>query len=136
LRVEQHLVGLLRIGPENESAAVGELEVSDLKFGPLAAEDRRRGPRFAGWAIDRELRQRRARADGGMSMFFIVPLRVRIPGVIGSLFTVLVVWPVLAMMTYGLIRAYPVLGWIALTFAAVPLLGRVIDRLERKPPTP
>ena len=38
--VEQHLVGLLRVGPENESAAVGELEVSDLQFGPLAAEDR------------------------------------------------------------------------------------------------
>ena len=38
--VEQHLMGLLRIGPENEGAAVGELEVSDLQFGPLAADDR------------------------------------------------------------------------------------------------
>ena len=35
--VEQHLVGLLRIGAENEGAAVGELEVSDLQLGPLAA---------------------------------------------------------------------------------------------------
>jgi hypothetical protein len=33
--VEQHLVGLLQIGRENESAAVGELDVSDLQFGPL-----------------------------------------------------------------------------------------------------
>ena len=38
--VEQHLVGLLRIGPENEGAAVGELEVGDLQFGPLAGDDR------------------------------------------------------------------------------------------------
>jgi hypothetical protein len=38
--VELHLVGLLRIGPENEGSAVGELEVSDLQFGPLAADDR------------------------------------------------------------------------------------------------
>src|SRR6202021_1384179 len=38
--VEQHLVGLLGIGVENEGAAVGELEVSDLQFGPLAADDR------------------------------------------------------------------------------------------------
>ena len=41
--VEQHLVGLLRIGPENEGAAVGELEVGDLQFGPLAADE---GPVF------------------------------------------------------------------------------------------
>ena len=38
--VEQHLVGLLRVGPEHEGAAVGELEVGDLQFGPLAADDR------------------------------------------------------------------------------------------------
>jgi hypothetical protein len=83
-----------------------------------------------------EFRQRRARADGGMSMFFIVPLRVRIPGVIGSLFTMLVAWPVLAMAAWGLVSAYPLLGWVALTFAAVPIIGRVIERFERKPPTP
>ena len=41
--VEQHLVGLLRIGPENEGAAVGELEVGDLQFGSLAADE---GPVF------------------------------------------------------------------------------------------
>ena len=38
--VEQHLVGLLRVGPEREGAAIGELEVGDLQFGPLAADDR------------------------------------------------------------------------------------------------
>src|SRR3984885_15271319 len=30
--VEQHLVGLLRKGAENEGAAVGELDVSDLQL--------------------------------------------------------------------------------------------------------
>jgi hypothetical protein len=38
--VEQHLVGLLRIGSEKEGAAVGELEVGDLQLGPLARDDR------------------------------------------------------------------------------------------------
>jgi hypothetical protein len=38
--VEQHLVGLLRIGAENEGAAIGKLDVSDLQLGPLAANDR------------------------------------------------------------------------------------------------
>ena len=36
-------MGLLRIGPENEGAAMGELEVSDLQLGPLAADE---GPVF------------------------------------------------------------------------------------------
>jgi hypothetical protein len=56
--VEQHLVGLRRIGPENESAAVGELEVSDLQFGPLAAEDR---PIFRPVELERLARQKRQR---------------------------------------------------------------------------
>ena len=38
--VEQHLVGLLQVGPENEGAAVGELEVGDLQLGSLPADDR------------------------------------------------------------------------------------------------
>ena len=38
--VEQHLVGLLRIGAEKEGAAVAELEVGDLQLGPLAGDDR------------------------------------------------------------------------------------------------
>jgi hypothetical protein len=65
-------------------------------------------------------------------MFFIVPPRVRIPGVIGSIFGVLIGLPVLAL----LVCAFPLLGWLALTFAAVPILGRLIERFERKPPTP
>ena len=40
VRVEQHLVGLLRIGAEEKGAAVGELEVSDLQLGSLAGNDR------------------------------------------------------------------------------------------------
>jgi hypothetical protein len=38
--VEQHLVGLLRIGPQNEGSAVGELEVGDLQLGPLTRNHR------------------------------------------------------------------------------------------------
>ena len=38
--VEQHLVGLLRVGAENEGAAVGKLDVSDLQLGSLAGNDR------------------------------------------------------------------------------------------------
>jgi hypothetical protein len=62
-------------------------------------------------------------------MFVIVPLRVRIPGVTGSIFLVLIGLPVLALLAC----AFPLLGWLALTFAAVPLLGRLIDRSERQP---
>ena len=52
--VEQRLVGLLRIGPENEGAAVAELEVSALQFGPLAADDR---PIFRPVELERLARQ-------------------------------------------------------------------------------
>src|SRR5450755_4803121 len=38
--VEQHLMGLLRVGPEKEGAAAGQFEVSDLQLGPLAGNDR------------------------------------------------------------------------------------------------
>lgn len=70
-------------------------------------------------------------------MFFIFQLpRVRLPGVARSIITVLIVWPILAMMAYGLVMAYPLLGWLALTFAAVPLLGYAINRFERGPPSP
>ena len=58
--VEQHLVGLLRIGAENEGAAVGELEVSDLQFGPLAGDDR---PIFRPVELERLARQKRQRHE-------------------------------------------------------------------------
>ena len=38
MRVEQHLVRLQRIGPDNEGAAVAKLEVRSLQLGPFAAE--------------------------------------------------------------------------------------------------
>ena len=60
MRVEQHLVGLLRIGPENEGAAMGELEVSDLQFGPLTADDR---PIFRPVELKRFARQKRQRRE-------------------------------------------------------------------------
>jgi hypothetical protein len=40
MRVKQHLVGLQQIGPDDESAAVAQLEVRHLQLGALAAEDR------------------------------------------------------------------------------------------------
>src|SRR5271157_4567864 len=56
--VEQHLVGLLGIGAQNEGAAVGELAVSFLQFGPLAADDR---PIFRPVELERLARQKRKR---------------------------------------------------------------------------
>jgi hypothetical protein len=57
-------------------------------------------------------------------------------GVARSIITVLIVWPILAIAAWSIATAYPLLGWLALTFAAVPILGRLIERFERKPPTP
>src|ERR1700684_2613573 len=49
-------MGLLRIGAENEGAAIGELEVSDLQFGALAAamSDKEPAVRLAVIASDHE----------------------------------------------------------------------------------
>ena len=38
--IEQHLMGLLRVSPEEKSAAAGQFEVSDLQLGSLAGNDR------------------------------------------------------------------------------------------------
>jgi hypothetical protein len=40
MRVEQHLVGLLPVGPKHERPAMGELHVGDLQLLPLAAHHR------------------------------------------------------------------------------------------------
>lgn len=37
--IEQHLMGLQQIGPDQEGSAVRQLDVGDLQFGALAAED-------------------------------------------------------------------------------------------------
>ena len=70
--VEQHLMGLLRIGPENEGAAVGELEVSDLQFGSLAADDR---PVFRPVELERFARQKRQRHEHAAAarLLFLLP---------------------------------------------------------------
>ena len=70
--VEQHLMGLLRIGPENEGAAVGELEVSDLQFGPLSADDR---PVFRPVELERFARQKRQRNEHAAAarLLFLLP---------------------------------------------------------------
>jgi len=39
VRVEQHLVGLQRVGPQQERPAVAELEVRDLQLGAFAVDD-------------------------------------------------------------------------------------------------
>ena len=56
--VEQHLMGLLRVGPEEEGAAIAELEVSHLQLGPLATDDR---PIFRPVELKRLARQKRQR---------------------------------------------------------------------------
>jgi hypothetical protein len=53
-------VGLLRIGAENEGAAAGQFEVSDLQFGSLAADDR---PIFRPVELERLARQKRQRHE-------------------------------------------------------------------------
>ena len=70
--VEQHLVGLLRIGAENEGAAVGELEVGDLQLGPLAADDR---PVFRPVELERFARQKRQRHEHAAAarLLFLLP---------------------------------------------------------------
>src|SRR5271166_5797164 len=40
MRIEQHLVRLQRIGPDNEGTAVAKLEVSGLQLCPFAADNR------------------------------------------------------------------------------------------------
>ena len=70
--VEQHLVGLLRIGAENEGAAVGELDVSDLQLGPLAGDDR---PIFRPVELERLARQERQRHEHAAAarLLFLLP---------------------------------------------------------------
>jgi len=70
--VEQHLMGLLRIGPENEGAAVAELEVSDLQFGPLATDDR---TVFRPVELERFARQKRQRNEHAAAarLLFLLP---------------------------------------------------------------
>src|SRR5271156_4517293 len=70
--VKQHLMGLLRIGPENEGAAIGELEVSDLQFGPLAGDDR---PIFRPVELERLARQKRQRHEPAAAarLLFLLP---------------------------------------------------------------
>jgi hypothetical protein len=73
--VEQHLVGLLPIGAENEGAAVGELDVSDLQLGPLAPDDR---PIFRLVELERlagQERQRHERATAAR-LLFLLPSRL------------------------------------------------------------
>ena len=70
--VEQHLVGLLRIGAENEGAAVGELDVSDLQLGPLAGDDR---PVFRPVELERLAGQERQRHEHAAAarLLFLLP---------------------------------------------------------------
>ena len=74
--VEQHLVGLLRIGAENEGAAVGELDVSDLQFGPLAGDDR---PIFRPVELERLARQKRKRHEHAAAARLLVLLPGGLP---------------------------------------------------------
>src|SRR5271155_1136513 len=74
--VEQHLMGLLRIGAENEGAAIGELEVSDLQFGALAADDR---PIFRPVELERLARQKRQRNENAAAARLLLLLPGGLP---------------------------------------------------------
>ena len=70
--VEQHLVGLLRVGPEEEGAAAGQFEVSDLQLGSLAGNDR---PIFRPVELERLARQKRQRHEHAAAarLLFLLP---------------------------------------------------------------
>ena len=73
MRVEHHLLRLARIGPDERSgAAVAELDVSDLQFGPLAADDR---PIFRPVELERLARQKRQRHESAAAarLLFLLP---------------------------------------------------------------
>src|SRR6478672_10759989 len=72
----KHLVGLLRVGPEREGAAVAELEVSDLQFGPLAADDR---PIFRPIELECLARQERQRHEGAAAARLLLSLARGLP---------------------------------------------------------
>ena len=74
--VEQHLVGLLRVGPEREGAAIGELEVGDLQFGPLAADDR---PVFRPVELERLARHERQRHESAATAGLLLSLPGGLP---------------------------------------------------------
>jgi hypothetical protein len=73
--VEQHLMGLLRIGAQNEGAAIAELDVRDLQLGALARNDR---PVFRPVELERfagQERQRHKRAAPA-GLLFSMPDRL------------------------------------------------------------
>ena len=74
--VEQHLMGLLRIGPENEGAAVGELEVRDLQLGSLAGNDR---PVLRPVELERLARQKRQRHESPAAAGLLLSLPGGLP---------------------------------------------------------
>ena len=64
VRVEQHLVGLQQIGPQEEGAAVAELELRDLQLGTLAVDD---GPVLAPVELERFPGRKPERNEGPAS---------------------------------------------------------------------
>ena len=74
--VEQHLMGLLQIGSQHEDAAVGELEVGYLQFGPLAADDR---PVLRPVELKRLARPERQRNEGAATAGLLLSLPGGLP---------------------------------------------------------
>jgi hypothetical protein len=70
--VEQHLVGLLRVSPEDEGAAAGQFEVSDLQLGPLAGNNR---PIFRPVELERLAKQECKRHEHAAAarLLFLLP---------------------------------------------------------------
>ena len=74
--VEQHLMRLLRIGAQNEGAAVGELDVRDLQLGPLAGNDR---PVLRPVELERLAGQERQRHERPAATSLLLAMPRRLP---------------------------------------------------------
>ena len=77
MRVEQHLVRLQRIGPDNEGAAVAKLEVRSLQLGPFAADN---GPLLAPVELESFARLENQRNKGPAAGRLLLPLPMLLPG--------------------------------------------------------
>ena len=76
MRVEQHLMRLLRIRTQDEGAAVAELDVGDLQLHPLAPDDR---PILRPVELERLARQERQRHERAATAGLLLAMPGRLP---------------------------------------------------------
>lgn len=75
--VKQHFVGLVKIGADKKSAAIGQLHVSDLQFDPLATNDR---PILAPVELERFARLECQAHESASANGLLFSLPIRLPG--------------------------------------------------------